>query len=102
MTPSSVARQPDMKRVEQPLRSMLHPIGDLQRLLLSELRSASVGKPLHKRSKKISAVGKQHSVGKQRSQRAEQTRFRNLLRPSRRHFRGKVILTPCWIPSWRP
>ena len=51
---------------------MLHPSGDLQRLLLSKLRSASVGKPLHKRRKKISAVGKQHSVGKQRSQQAEQ------------------------------
>ena len=82
MTPSSVARRPNMKHDEQPwpsrrhrrhpLRSMLHPRGDLQRLLLSELRGASVGKPLYKRSKKISAVGKQHSVGKQRSQRAEQ------------------------------
>ena len=71
MTPSAAARQPDMRRVEQPLRSMLHPGGDLQRLFLSELGSASVGKPLHKRSEKISAVGKQHSVGKQRRQRAE-------------------------------
>ena len=84
MTPSAIARQPDVKHDEQswpsrrhrrhPLRSMLHPRGDLQRLLLSKLRSASVGKPLHKRrkSKKISSVGKQHGVGKQRSQRAEQ------------------------------
>ena len=84
-----------MKRVEQPwpsrrhwrhpLRSMLHQRGDLLRLLLSKLRSASVGKPLHKKRKKIPAVAKQHSAGKQRS---------------RRHFRGKA--TPCWIPSWRP
>ena len=81
---------------------MLHQRGDFLRLFLSKLKRASVGEPLHKRRKKISAVGKQHSVGKQRSQRAEQRRFRNLLRPSRRHFRGKVILTPCWIPSWRP